>query len=176
MNRPSLAARAAARLQRAAPALLPSMLAVLPLLAGLLTLAPAAQAQPLGRLFATPAEREAMEAQRGAATGPTAVAMPDAGIQPVPPDPNQPAAGAAGTTAPAPSAPNTLVMGGVLRSSSGRSTVWLNNVAQNDSQNRFSNRSNAAVSITLPSGQRLILKPGQRYDLDAARVKDVNEP
>ncbi|WP_348697665.1 hypothetical protein [Duganella fentianensis] len=196
MNLPSLAPRGAARVQHAAPALSPALLpallpaqfpaplsaalavlAVLSLLAGLLTLAPAAQAQPLGRLFATPAERETMEAQRGAATGPTAVAMPEAGVQPVPPDPNQPLAGTAGTpAAAAPSAPNALVMGGVLRSSSGRSTVWLNNVAQNDGQNRFSNRSNAAVSITLPSGQRLILKPGQRYDLDAARVKDVNEP
>lgn len=183
MNAPSLVPSRAARAQWAAPALLPAVSAVmavlgmLTLVAGLLTLAPAAQAQQLGRLFATPAERQAMEAQRGASTGPTAVAMPDAGIQPVPPDPNQPAAGTTATTAAAaPSAPNTLVMGGVLRSSSGRSTVWLNNVAQNDGQNRFSNRSNAAVSISLPSGQRLILKPGQRYDLDAARVKDVNEP
>lgn len=144
--------------------------------AGLLTLAPATQAQQLGRLFATPAERDAMEAQRGASTGPSAVAMPPAGSQPLPTEPNQSMAGAGGAAPAAPSAPNTLVMSGVLRSSSGRSTVWLNNVAQNDGQNRFSNRGKAAVSITLPSGQRLILKPGQRYDLDAARVKDVNEP
>lgn len=132
-----------------------------------------AQAQPLGRLFATPAERDAMETQRGASNAPAPVNMPPSQVQAPPFNPNQPMPA---TTAPVAAPPMALEMGGSLRSSSGRSTVWLNNVAQNDSQNRFANRTASAVTVSLPSGQRVVLKPGQRYDLNSARVKDINEP
>ncbi|WP_374360391.1 hypothetical protein [Pseudoduganella danionis] len=152
------------------PSILPAAL-----LATFMAGVPDAGAQNLGRLFATPAERDAMEAQRGAGTAPAAVAMPAPGVQPMPGDPNQPMAGNP-AAAPVAAAPTTLLMGGSMRSSSGRSTVWLNNVPQNDGLNRFSNTGKADLSVTLPSGQRIVLKPGQRYDLSAARVKDVNEP
>ncbi|MFC0168357.1 hypothetical protein ACFFKC_09710 [Pseudoduganella danionis] len=160
------------------PILRPSMrssMLLAALMAALVATAPPADAQNLGRLFATPAERDAMEAQRGAGTAPAAVAMPAPGVQPMPGDPNQPMAGNP-ATAPVAAAPTTLLMGGSMRSSTGRSTVWLNNVPQNDGLNRFSNTGKADLSVTLPSGQRIVLKPGQRYDLSAARVKDVNEP
>ncbi|MYN47479.1 hypothetical protein GTP23_20755 [Pseudoduganella sp. FT93W] len=152
----------------------PSML-LAALLAMLVAVAPDAGAQHLGRLFATPAERDAMEAQRGASTAPAGVVMPPPGVPAMPADPNQAMAGNP-AAAPAAAAPVTLLMGGSMRSSSGRSTVWLNNVPQNDGLNRFSNSGKADLSVTLPSGQRIVLKPGQRYDLSAARVKDVNEP
>lgn len=128
--------------------------------------------QTLGRLFATPAERDAMEAQRGAGTA--AGAVQAAGVQAPPPPAFQPMPASA--AAPPAGAPETLSMSGSLRSSNGRSTVWLNNVVQNDSQNSFSNTGTSAVTITLSGGKQVILKPGQRYDLNSARVKDVNEP
>jgi len=127
-----------------------------------------AHGQTLGRLFATPAERDAMESQRGAGAAGAATTMvpaaPPPGYQPMP------------AAAPPAGAPATLDMSGSLRSSSGRSTVWLNNVAQNDGQNSFSNAGASAVTVTLSNGKRVILKPGQRYDLNSSRVKDVNEP
>jgi hypothetical protein len=73
---------------------------------------------------------------------------------------------------PAPAANPPLVLGGVLKSSHGATTVWLNETAQTTS------RANArgAVSVTLPSGKRIMLKPGQRYDFNEGRVKDVGQP
>jgi hypothetical protein len=32
------------------------------------------------------------------------------------------------------------------------------------------------VLVTMPSGKKILLKPGQRYDLNESRIKDVNEP
>ncbi|MDR7049290.1 hypothetical protein J2X54_001738 [Duganella sp. 3397] len=71
--------------------------------------------------------------------------------------------------------PEQLTMNGVLRSSNGRSTVWLNNVPQRGAANKFSNRDSKAVTVTLPSGRRIVLQPGQRYDLADGRVKDVSQ-
>ncbi|MBV6323384.1 hypothetical protein [Duganella violaceipulchra] len=148
------------------------------LLAAWLALPAAAAAPPaLGRLFATPAERAEMESHRGS----SAALMPQTGAE------AEAAFGAAGTppaaqapagAAPAapPPPPPTLVMNGVLRSSSGDSTVWLNNVPQRGAQNHFANRGGSALTVTLPSGKRIVLKPGQRYDLGEGRIKDVNEP
>ena len=66
-------------------------------------------------------------------------------------------------------------MNGVLRTSGGRSTVWLNNVAQPTANNKLSNRKQTALTVTLPSGKKVVLQPGQRYDLGDGRVKDLNE-
>lgn len=134
---------------------------------------PAAAAPVLGRLFATPAERAEMETHRASSTA----LMPQAEAQPVQAapmaDPNAPPAN---EQAAAPPPPPSLVMNGVLRSSSGRSTVWLNDVPQSGAQNHFANRRSSALTVTLPSGKRIVLKPGQRYDLGDGRIKDVNEP
>ena len=148
-----------------APALI-LMLALL-WIGGVSAPAPARAQVALGRLFATPAERQAMEANRGQTQAPP----PDAqGQPPLPPADGQQAA--------APAAPETLVMNGVLRSSSGRSTVWLNDVPQSGAQNKLSKRGAGApaLTVTLPSGKKVILKAGQRYDLNEGRVKDINEP
>ena len=174
----------------------------------LLTACHFAYAEPgLGRLFNTPAERSALDANRGkvvstTVNGPAAAQvqpgapsdyflppgvpgnMPPPGAQGVQPGSAQPGmmppAGTQGmdpdAPPPAPPAPEQLEMNGVVRSSSGRSTVWLNNVPQSGPQNKFSNRNKKALTVTLPSGKRVLLRPGQRYDLADGRVKDINEP
>ncbi len=138
------------------------------LLAAWLALPAASAAPVLGRLFASPAERAEMETHRGS----SAALMPQNGLPPgqaePAADPNAPPADG--------QAPPALVMNGVLRSSSGRSTVWLNEVPQSGAHNHFANRRGGALTVTLPSGKRIVLKPGQRYDLGEGRVKDVNEP
>ena len=145
----------------------------------------------LGRLFNTPAERSALDANRGKAAAATVngppAAQPDYFLPPGVPG-NMPPPGAQGmqpgmapgmdpnAPPPAPPAPEQLEMNGVVRSSSGRSTVWLNNVPQSGPQNKFSNRNKKALTVTLPSGKKILLRPGQRYDLADGRVKDINEP
>jgi hypothetical protein len=167
----------------------------------LLTACHFAYAEPgLGRLFNTPAERSALDANRGkvaaAVNGPQ-VAQPGAqaeySLPPgVPGNMQLPAAQGAqpgmmqpGTAAmpgmdtatpPAPPPPEQLEMNGLVHSSSGRNTVWLNNVPQSGPQNKFSNRNKKALTVTLPSGKKIVLRPGQRYDLADGRVKDINEP
>jgi hypothetical protein len=171
-----------------------SMLAAAPLTmaTALAILAPLpAQAQvSLGRLFATPSERAALDANRGKAQALApdaqsqsqqggAVPGTDTGVAGVP---GQADIGLPPATTPAsPPPPEALVMNGVLRTSNGRSTVWLNDVPQSGAANTNSKLSrrdkNApAVTVTLPSGKKVVLKAGQRYDLNEGRVKDVNEP
>ena len=170
----------------------------------LLALAGAAplRADPmLGRLFSTPAERAALDVRRGDGAGgvnnvnnnvmsgampinggPAIVyngGMPMKGggapVQSAPPaDPNAAPADVPATPPPA----ETLVLNGVLRSSGGRSTIWLNDQPQRAGQAAYAKpaRNGKGMTVTLPSGQRVLLKPGQRYDLNEGKVKDVNEP
>jgi hypothetical protein len=194
----------------------------------LLTLCGGAHAEPgMGRLFSTPAERSALDANRGKASAAVAnqapafgppTDMPQPGMpggmpqssmpggMPLPGMPGgmpqssipggmpQPAmqggmpptaaqmmmppgtgTDPGGATA-APPPPEQLQLNGVLRTSSGRSTVWLNNVPHSGAQNKFSNPNKKALAVTLPSGKKVLLRPGQRYDLADGRVKDINEP
>jgi hypothetical protein len=86
--------------------------------------------------------------------------------------------GAAAKPAGPPPPPPALVMSGVLRRSDNRTTVWLNDQPQYGVQKSLSPRDGAAtpdVTVTLPSGKKVKLKPGQRYDLNEGRIKDVNE-
>jgi len=153
------------------------MRAMLPLLATLALLPPApAQAQvTLGRLFATPAERDTMDASRGS----RAALLPNSqGVAPAPgtaggapmADPNAAAATAAAAAAAPAAPPSTLTMTGVIRSSDNRGVVLLNGVPQPGL------KAGASVLVTMPSGRKILLKPGQRYDLNESRIKDVNEP
>ncbi|KQQ40314.1 hypothetical protein ASF61_05955 [Duganella sp. Leaf126] len=68
-----------------------------------------------------------------------------------------------------------LTMNGVLRGSNGRSTVWLNDTPQRGAAVAVGKRDGKAVTVTLPSGKRVLLRPGQRYDLADDRVKDVGQ-
>lgn len=119
----------------------------------LLGAATAAQAQ-IGRLFTTPAERQQLDIQRGL-------------VAPPPPPP----------VVEAPPAPQPVTVNGFVRRSSGKSTVWVNSEAQDGSRNRFSGPAQAPrVTVTLPSGQRVKVKPGQSVDANAGTVTDVDAP
>lgn len=94
-------------------------------------------------------------------------------------DPAGPAATAATAAAnpAATAAAEQLKLNGVLRTSTGRSTIWLNNAPQRGAAAQINPRdARKALTVTLPSGRRIVLQPGQRYDLVDGRVKDVNEP
>ncbi|MES2350349.1 MAG: hypothetical protein V4641_22490 [Pseudomonadota bacterium] len=151
------------------------MMRALALLLALAAAAPLHAEPVMGRLFSTPAERAALEARRSAAAGGVVPAPESSAAAPtgVPADPN---AAPAAPAAPPPA--ETLVLNGVLRSSSGRSTIWLNDQPQRAGQATYARpaRNGKGMTVTLPSGQRILLKPGQRYDLNEGKVKDVNEP
>ncbi len=121
-----------------------------------LAVPPATAAEPptLGRLFNTPEQRAQLDAQRYGATQPPPVA------QPAPP--------AAAPVPPPPPAP--LVLNGVVRPSRGKATVWLNQEPVADGR-RIVGR-DGRVTLILPSGQRVTLKPGQRYDETTGEVRD----
>ncbi|MGK5047826.1 hypothetical protein ACQ4WP_18300 [Janthinobacterium sp. GB4P2] len=118
-----------------------------------------AQAPQLGRLFLSPEQRAQIDAQR---YGPPAA---DPALAPPPPPP------------PPPPAPPVELNGVVLRSS-GRSTVWLNQEAQNEPHNRLArDKSGASGTLTLrlSTGQVVLLKPGQRYDPASGTVTEAQE-
>lgn len=163
---------------------------------------PARAESPIGRLFFSPAERADMDARRtdparqtSAPSTPPSAAEPagasgqiGAAGQPVddeqdtpgrPPPPMPDTRNAAATADPAPTArAETLELNGILRSSSGRSTVWLNEVAQQGGRDnvRVAGKGVPAATVTLPSGQKVILRTGQRYDAAQHQIKDINEP
>ncbi|MFB9245167.1 hypothetical protein IV454_22025 [Massilia antarctica] len=121
----------------------------------LLAAAVGAQAQtaPMGRLFTTPAERHQLDIQRGLVAAPPAPVVEAA------------------------SAPQPMTVNGFVRRSSGKSTVWVNNEAREGARNRFSGPAQAPrVTLTLPSGQKVVLKPGQSVDMNAGTVTDVDSP
>ncbi|NHZ80330.1 hypothetical protein F2P44_13760 [Massilia sp. CCM 8695] len=117
------------------------------------TLNARAQTAPMGRLFTTPAERHQLDVQRGL------IAAPPAPVVEAAP------------------APQPMTVNGFVRRSSGKSTVWVNNEAQEGARNRFSGPAQAPrVTLTLPSGQKVVLKPGQSVDVNAGTVTDVEKP
>jgi hypothetical protein len=128
---------------------------------------PAARAQQpaapsLGRLFSTPAEREALDAHRR-----------NGGVEP--------AATAAAAAAPAEQAEPALPpveLNGIIRRSGGQSTIWLNDLAQPTGNDNLTGaaRDTPGLKVNTPSGRRITLKPGQRYDFNDNRVKEANEP
>ena len=120
----------------------------------------AAQAQPpqLGRLFLSPEQRAQLDAQR---YGPPA---PDPALA-APPSPPQP---------PPPAPPGEL--NGVVQRSSGRTTVWLNQEAQNEPHNHLARDKSGTpgtLTLRLSNGQVLLLKPGQRYDPASGTVTEA---
>lgn len=112
-----------------------------------------AQSPQLGRLFLSPEQRAQLDAQR---YGPPA------------PDP------AVAAPPPPPPAPPVELNGMVLRSS-GRSTVWLNQEAQNEPHNRLARGKPGTLTLRLSNGQVVLLKPGQRYDPASGTVSEVQE-
>jgi hypothetical protein len=132
---------------------LPCSLVLCALLAGA-ALTAQAQAQQLGRLFLSPEQRAQLDAQRyGPPPSDPALAAP-----PPPPPPAPP-----------------VELNGVVQRSSGRSTVWLNQEAQNEPHNRLALGKPGTLTLRLSNGQVLLLKPGQRYDPASGTVSEVQE-
>jgi len=135
----------------------------------LLAAAPAmAQSDPnqLGRLFATPAERALLDSKRGVAPPPAQANVPS---------PDQPPAMPADGVAPPPAAlPQPVQLNGLLRSSDGRTTVWLDGAAQNDGAAKL--LQDKQVQMRLSSGRRVILKPGQSYNPANGAVQELTTP
>lgn len=127
------------------------MKALLAFLACML-LAPAAQAQELGRLFFTPDQRAALDARRRARV------------------PDKP-------SAPTVVSPTTRLDGYVQRSQ-GPSTVWVNGDSQLETSPEAprigaTRRDDGRVSVTVgESGARVGLKPGEVLDRGTGEVRD----
>lgn len=115
------------------------------LLLSIATLAQAQHPAPLGRLFSTPGQRAELDARRSAAGQPA----PPLAAPPVP--------------APAP-LPPPVELNGLVQRSSGRSTVWLNQQAQQEPYNRLPAEQAGTLRLQLSNGQSVLLRPGQRYD------------
>jgi hypothetical protein len=115
-----------------------------------------AQAQPpqLGRLFLSPEQRAQLDAQR---YGPPPA---NPALTPPPPPP------------PPPPAP-PVELNGVVQRSSGRSTVWLNQAAQNEPHNQLAREQPGSLTLRLSTGQVVLLKPGQRYDPASGTVTEA---
>ena len=114
-----------------------------------------AQSPQLGRLFLSPEQRAQLDTQRYGAP---------------PPDP----ALAAPPPPPPPPAP-PVELNGVVQRSSGRSTVWLNQEAQNEPHNRLASGKPGTLTLRLSNGQVVRLKPGQRYDPVSGTVSEMQE-
>ncbi|SFM22278.1 hypothetical protein [Rugamonas rubra] len=136
------------------------LLAVLAASAALLAGAPAAAQRPaLGRLFSSPDERAALDAKRDGAAPAGQPAEPAApgGAPGMPGMPAEPAPAQAAPAAPAP-----VQLNGVLRGSSGRATVWLDQQPQAGAGGPA--QPGQAQTLQLSSGRRVVLKPGQSYN------------
>ena len=111
-------------------------------------LAPAAEAQELGRLFFTPEQRAALDARRKAR-------VPD-------------------RAAPLVAAPVTRVDGYVKRSA-GPSTIWVNgeSLTENAPEAPRIDERRSGVSLSVGEGHRVELKPGETLDRGNGEVRDV---
>ena len=104
-------------------------------------------AEELGRLFFTPEQRSALDARRKARV------------------PDKPAAAAMSVSP-------TMRLDGYVKRSQGRSTVWVNGEATDDT--RLPSGSDAGVSVGVgESGARVRLKPGETLDRGNGEVRDV---
>jgi hypothetical protein len=132
--------------------------AALPLCTLLLAAGAAAAAEPLGRLFYTPAQRaqlDTLRSQRNIAP-------------PVVPEQQEPVP-----------VPEVITYGGIVRRSDGRTTVWINNHAINDGKD--GNRSavvsrvqaDGSVAVEVPQTSRNVkLKVGQSVDIVSGAVAE----
>jgi hypothetical protein len=118
-------------------------------------LATAARAADFGRLFYTPAQRNQLDTLRS-----------QKNVAPPVPEVND-----------APTVPDTLTYGGVVRRSDGRSTVWINNRAVNDGRpleelsisSRV--RPDHSVTLRLPQAPSVVeLKVGQSIDVTTGTI------
>jgi hypothetical protein len=136
----------------------------------LLGAAPGAGAQPLGRLFTTPAERAQLDTLRASRPQRQEAAEPES------------SAGApqTGLDLPPPPPPAPFTMNGLVVRSEGPNTAWVDGrpvLRAEDSEEgmrvntRDAGPDGAAVTV-LQGGQAVRLKPGQTYLPDQGEVSD----
>ena len=117
-----------------------------------------AQTVSMGRLFNTPQERSNLDSQRGGVSSSGAQA-------PVASAPVQAAA----------PPPEPYTVNGIIRRSDGKTTVWINQVAQEDQNNVLTGTAKTpALKLQLSSGRKVILKAGQTYNVTERTIKDVD--
>ncbi|HEY0061327.1 MAG TPA: hypothetical protein VGC21_04350 [Telluria sp.] len=144
-------------------------LLLLPMLCATLGVAHNACAQEIGRLFTTPAQRAVLDRARAA--------KPSDRIEP---GPNN------ATPAVVPETPlregeQVLMVNGVVRrSGSGRETIWVNDTPLASGE-RLPNGAtveqgrNGALALTLRSGKRVTVKPGQNVDAVSGSVRESTQ-
>jgi hypothetical protein len=117
----------------------------------------ATEAQAIGRLFYTPRERADMDQARQLAEKNHA----DSAASTV----NQ--------------VGDQVTLDGFVRKNNGKTTVWINQMPQHGRENPQgitivqSGRHSSIVSMQLPSGKSIDLKPGQTFDASNGKVSDV---
>ena len=121
--------------------------------------APAPAAEPLGRIFFTPAQRASLDVARSQRTRTTvATEKTDEEVAP---------------------APEVISYGGMVRRSDGQTTVWINNRAVNEKEPVGGTpmvsqvRPDGAVSLQVPeSGRSVDLKVGQSVELLSGSIEE----
>jgi hypothetical protein len=136
------------------------MMRVIALTCALLLIAdPVAAAEPLGRLFFTPAQRSSLDVARNQKTRTTVDTE--------------------GTDEPAAPTPEVLTYEGMVRRSDGKTTVWINNRALHEKEavggtsivNRP--RSDGSIRLQIPqSGRAVDLKVGQSVELLSGSIEE----
>jgi hypothetical protein len=109
-------------------------------------------ARHLGRLFSTPQERALLDARRD---GSAIESQPTAG-------PARP-----------PSPPAPIQLNGVIQRSNGQTTVWLNDALVSERDGKV--LPDRSVSLRLPSGKQVTLKPGQSYDQATGSISNAGQ-
>ena len=126
------------------------------LVGGMPSLACAADLPPLGRLFTSPAERIAIDVMRdkhlrGETEADAQAALPVS---------------------------DGITVDGVVRRSSGKATIWINQQPQHADETPAGRASKkaaqpASAAVRLPSGATIEMKPGQSVDNASRQVRDA---
>lgn len=121
-------------------------------------------AEGLQRLFTTAQERATLNTERDKP----------------PPKPPKPSTRAKKEPPGLPKAPHYITFNGVVIRSEGPSTVWVNDrneLFQQGFQVELEQQNDASISIVLPRGQRILLKPGQTTNtLDGSIKESFEQP
>jgi len=129
------------------------------LVAALATLPSASWGEPIGRLFFTPDERSNLD--RARLTGGIAERQESALAR----------------------QPESLTLNGLVKRSSGKTTVWINKLAQNETDLPPSSKNHASKSLQADfpvpvqkTGKTVTLKVGQTLNVDSGEIREIYQP
>lgn len=132
----------------------------------LLSLPTQANTKMLGRLFSTPTERALLDRIREHVKPGELIGLPEENIDPI---------------IPMEVPPPQFTLNGYVKRSSGKETIWLNQVAHSEipKDEGFKVRQKLSklpvVAIRLPNGQQLRLKAGQTFDTYTGKTREAYE-